>query len=411
MDELKALDALLADSHFAPSHELPPLVDRHAGHLGAQHADIFLADLQQVTLRHFAGAPPEDGEPESLSVDATLAGRCYQLVEVQERPTSDGSTEYWLPLLDGTERVGVLRLVFPPGTELPPSSSMRRFATLVAELVVTKSAYGDTVVRLQRTAEVSLSAELQWSQLPPLTFACREVTVAAVLEPAYDVAGDTVDYAVDAGVVRAVVFDGMGHGLASAQISAVAVAAYRNARRAGLGLVDTVARIHEALLVSFGGASFTTALLVDLDTHTGVLRWINAGHPPALLMRDGRLVRRLESTPSPPLGLQLPVERLAPVVGEVHLQAGDSLLLYSDGVLEARSPDGEFFGERRLVDLVVRNLASGFPSPETMRRVVRALLAHQQNRLDDDATMLMLEWRSNNLQALVPDTDLVPAEN
>ena len=64
--------------------------------------------------------------------------------------------------------------------------------TVVAELVMSKTQYGDTVVRLRRQAEMGLAAELQWSLLPPLTFACAEVTVAAALEPAYEVAGDTV---------------------------------------------------------------------------------------------------------------------------------------------------------------------------------------------------------------------------
>jgi serine phosphatase RsbU (regulator of sigma subunit) len=68
------------------------------------------------------------------------------------------------------------------------------------------------------------------------------------------------------------------------------------------------------------------------------------------------------------------------------------LLLYTDGAIEARSPDGEFFGQERLVDLLVRNLAAGLPAPETMRRVTHALLDHQAGDLDDDATLLLVEW-------------------
>jgi serine phosphatase RsbU (regulator of sigma subunit) len=68
-------------------------------------------------------------------------------------------------------------------------------------------------------------------------------------------------------------------------------------------------------------------------------------------------------------------------------------LLYTDGVTEARSPDGDFFGEQRLGDLIVRNLAAGLPPPETMRRVVRALLDHQQGRLTDDASLALIQWQ------------------
>jgi serine phosphatase RsbU (regulator of sigma subunit) len=76
------------------------------------------------------------------------------------------------------------------------------------------------------------------------------------------------------------------------------------------------------------------------------------------------------------------------------------VLLYTDGVTEARSPEGEFFGEQRLADLLTRNLAAGLPVPETMRRAVRALLEHQQGQLTDDATLLLVEWRGDRLSML-----------
>ena len=62
---------------------------------------------------------------------------------------------------------------------------------------MSKTLYGDTLVRLRRTARMGLAAEIQWNLLPPLSFASTEVSVAAALEPAYEVAGDSVDYAVD----------------------------------------------------------------------------------------------------------------------------------------------------------------------------------------------------------------------
>jgi serine phosphatase RsbU (regulator of sigma subunit) len=79
--------------------------------------------------------------------------------------------------------------------------------------------------------------------------------------------------------------------------------------------------------------------------------------------------------------------------GEEQLEPGDMVLLYTDGVVEARSPGGEFFGVERLSELVQIQLAGGLDAPETMRRVVRELLMHNDNSLSDDATLLMLEWR------------------
>ena len=66
--------------------------------------------------------------------------------------------------------------------------------------------------------------------------------------------------------------------------------------------------------------------------------------------------------------------------------------MFSDGVVEARSTEGEFFGTDRLVDLLVRQESRRQTPPETLRRLVIAVLEHQQGALQDDATLLMLEW-------------------
>ena len=121
---------------------------------------------------------------------------------------------------------------------------------------MTKTLYGDSIVRARRTSPMTLAAEIQWSLLPPLTFVNHTVTVAGALEPAYEVAGDSLDYAVDAGVARFAIFDGMGHGIVSAQLISLVVAAYRNARRAGQSLTDTAAHIESAVNDVFRVESF-----------------------------------------------------------------------------------------------------------------------------------------------------------
>ncbi len=407
----RATDDLLTRAHLLAAHQLPEAISEYARQLQVSNATVYLADLQQDVLVPFIGpdGPDLDESLLPLAVDATLAGRAYQLVQVLSQDVTGGRLRVWLPLLDGSERLGVVTVVVddPRATDRPElMARLRRLAALAAELVMTKTLYGDTIVRLRRTAAMGLAAEMQWSLLPPLTFACDRVTIAGALEPAYQVAGDTVDYAVDARCARVAVFDGMGHGLQSAQLAALTVAAYRNARRSERSLTDTVRTIDEALLAGFGGEAFTTAVLAELDTDTGRLQWISAGHPEPLLLRAGKLVKTLHADPAPPLGLGHSADPTGPAeppaIGSEQLQPGDRVLFYTDGVTEARSPDGDFFGPDRLVDLVSRNLASGLPTPETMRRVVRALLTHQQGQLSDDATLLLLEWRSGNEHALLP---------
>jgi serine/threonine protein phosphatase PrpC len=410
-DPGRLLRVLPQTAHLAAPHELPGLISEHAQALGARDAVAYLVDLQQTVLLPFtganeAGAAPEEEQAGSLAIDSTLAGRSYQHVEILTQEV-DGDTQVWLPLLDGTERLGVLAVRLPgavTGEALAArSDELKHFAAVAAELVVTKTFYGDTIVRLRRQAEMALAAEIQWSLLPPLTMACRQVVIAAALEPAYGVAGDSVDYAIDPGHCRCAVLDGMGHGIQSAQLVSLAVAAYRNGRRAGRSLTETARQIDAAVSQIYQGEAFATAVLADLDTENGELTWINAGHPEPLLLRDGKLVRPLHVSPALPFGLG-DTAGGAPsyTIGREHLQRGDRLLFYTDGVTEARSPEGEFFGVDRLVDLLVRNFAGGLPAPETMRRVVRALLEHQQGRLDDDATLLLLQWQVDDEERLLP---------
>jgi serine phosphatase RsbU (regulator of sigma subunit) len=84
------------------------------------------------------------------------------------------------------------------------------------------------------------------------------------------------------------------------------------------------------------------------------------------------------------------------------LQPGDRLVLYTDGITEARSPRGEFFGEQRLADFISTAVAAGDPAPETVRRLMRHVLAHQADQLQDDASIVVLEWITGAERRLLP---------
>jgi serine phosphatase RsbU (regulator of sigma subunit) len=77
-------------------------------------------------------------------------------------------------------------------------------------------------------------------------------------------------------------------------------------------------------------------------------------------------------------------------------------VLYSDGVIEARhGVSGERFGVDRLVEFIARAEAAGEPVPETMRRLGHAVVKHQGDELQDDATQVLVEWRGGELQSLL----------
>ncbi|MFJ9775929.1 PP2C family protein-serine/threonine phosphatase [Kitasatospora sp. NPDC101157] len=386
-----ALAGLLTDSRTSGPAELPALVHEAARALGADGARVFLADVQQHSLVPLPGpGPGEYGHP--VDIEGTLGGRAYRLQQTQlsAGPPPTG----WFPLVDGIERIGVLRIEGRLHGAAPDGRTIERceaLAALVALVVVSKSAYSDVIVEAGRRQPMSLQAELLWAFLPPRTIGTRDVTSSAVLEPAYDVGGDAFDHAVARGHLHVSVFDAMGHDLASGGASSVALAACRSTRRSGGGLVD-IARTIDRALARWIPDRLLTAVIVDLDTATGELSWVNCGHPPPLLIRDTRVVPdALRRSPELPLGLGFHQHGPQPV-HHARLQPGDRLLVYTDGVTEARSAAGELFGEHRLTDTLVHHMAGGAPAPEALRRLVRALLAHQDHQLRDDATIALAEW-------------------
>jgi sigma-B regulation protein RsbU (phosphoserine phosphatase) len=89
-------------------------------------------------------------------------------------------------------------------------------------------------------------------------------------------------------------------------------------------------------------------------------------------------------------------------VAEERLEPGDRLVLYTDGVTEARAVGGERFGLDRLVDLVERHAGAGLPAPETLRRLAHAVIGHQAGPPADDATLMLVEWSTAASKRTVP---------
>jgi len=399
-----ALDAVLRRAHLMPPDVLDELAVLGARHLGASTAVLWLVDYDQSSLARLGG--PTGGPGERLSVDGSVAGRSFRSVETIE---TDGDTGHrlWVPLLDGLERLGVLEVVLheqaPPLTD-ELRAALAQLAHLLAELLVSNSAYTDHYEWARRRQAMTLPAEMQHRLLPPLTFGTERIVISGLLAPAYDVGGDAFDYALNGRIAHVGVFDAVGHGLQASLLANLAVSCYRNTRRAGLDLAAAAATIDQALDAMFGGERFVTAMIGQLDVDSGLFRWINAGHPAAMLLRDGQVVKELQGRPALPLGINglLGGAEAFPVSSEA-LEPGDRLLLLTDGVDEARNADGEFFGRQRLAEFAAKEASSGLPTPEAMRRLQQAVLRHQVGRLQDDATMVFVEWLTGVGQQMQPD--------
>ncbi|MEU8463332.1 PP2C family protein-serine/threonine phosphatase [Streptomyces sp. NPDC029003] len=390
------LAGVLEGSHGASAVELAGLIAGAAGRLGITGTRLYLADVQQLRLAPLprgARTAEERGdrlsaeEQDGLDIDRSLAGLAYRTQRVQRARDED---TVWFPMVDGIERIGVMRAVVP-GANGGLLEAGRALASLAALLVVSKSSHHDDLVRRERSRPMTLQAELLWAFLPPRTIGTGRATSSAALEPAYDIGGDAFDHSFADDVLHLALLDAMGHDLASGGASAAGLAAYRSTRRSGGTLPDIVAAI-DRTLVRWIPERLMTAVIAELDTLHGDFTWINCGHPAPLLIRDGHVLQgALERPARLPLGFGFHTPD-PPVPQRVRLQPGDRVLIYSDGVTEARSPDGTFFGEQRLADTVIRSTASGESAPEALRRLIQHLLTHQEHRLRDDATLLVAEW-------------------
>src|SRR4051794_5377151 len=183
-DAYSALRALLRASHVGGPDELPVMVAAAGQQLGASLSVLYLIDYEQQSLEPLLASG--DSRPaESVDVEVTLAGRAFASV-AQQVAAADEVRTVWTPVLDGTDRLGVLQLQFPAVVHVDDEllSSCQDLAALLAELVMTRSLYGDAIERTRRRKNLSVPAEMQWRLVPPPAFVSSRFSPAGGLAPA-----------------------------------------------------------------------------------------------------------------------------------------------------------------------------------------------------------------------------------
>ena len=396
----RALLDLLERSHLLPGDAIAPALDEILAPLRL-HPEVYLIDHEQVELRPLRADVP------AIRVDGTLPGRAYQLGAVLEGTDGDEHV-VWVPLIDGVERLGVLRLQLPADDPVTRDPQLGPRCTVIsgtlAHILASKLQHSDLLATVQRTQPMSVAGELLWQLLPPLTVGTASLALTALLEPAYDVGGDAFDYSVGIREAQFAIFDSSGHDLSAGLTTSVALAAARTARREGMDLLGVADRIDTSLVEQFADFRFVTGVLARLDLETGRLHYLVAGHPAPVLLRSGRAVGTLDGARRMPFGR---IASLAPQTAkpaEEVLEPGDRLLLHSDGVVEARDADGVEFGIDQLVELAERAAADGLPAPETLRRLAHAVRRHRGRELQDDATLVLVEWSGRAAARLLTES-------
>lgn len=381
----RLLGVLLDQAQEMAPHLIASLIVDVVGQVGGRDVLVLLQDYEQLMLVPLPGRRLTIGE--RTQIDGSPAGTAFRGGSPVEVPQADGVRIY-LPLLDGSDQVGVLALTM--GTvDDDDRRLLRRLAGLAAHLLVTKNSYTDQFVRPRRREPMSVAAEIQWSLLPPLSMSTPQVAVAGILEPAYKIAGDSFDYALNDDILHVATIDAMGHGLDAATMATVAIGAYRHARRTDIGLSGIYAFMDRAIAGQFGPEHFVTAQMMRLNVATGHLQWVNAGHPAPLLIRNNQVVRQLHSPTTLPVGFGGD----EPQLSEQTLQVGDRVLCFTDGLIEEHDAGGQQFGEEQLIACVNRIDSAEGGVRAVVRSLSHTLIRERGGITSDDATLFLIEWR------------------
>ena len=267
------------------------------------------------------------------------------------------------------------------------------FSTQVARLILIAGggvlAVAAAAVRLRREARLAdvlrVADVAQRAVLPPVPDRVGLLRLSAHYESAAreaSLGGDLYAALPTPYGVRLLIGDVRGKGLEAVRLASVILGAFRERAHERPDLCTLAADLDRAVSRVAGPEDFTTAVLAQVDDEC-CLTIVNAGHPGPFLVRRGITVQLSPAHPSPPLGLGT---RPAPL--NLELEPGDRLLLYTDGMTEARRPkDQVFFPAERLV---TPTLGSG-TLPEGLGSLRAALVQWADGHLDDDVALLAVE--------------------
>ncbi len=237
-------------------------------------------------------------------------------------------------------------------------------------------------------AAVFAAGEIQRALLPAGRIEVEGGTACCAILPCEHATGDYLDaVALEGGRTGLLLGDVSGHGLGAALFVLTARALLRSGLLAGVALAPLLERTNAFLCRDMGNERFLTLFAAIYDGTTGMLTYLNAGHVPPLVLGSSGL-RELPRT-SLPLGVL--EEARYNAVRQERLAPGECLLAYTDGVLEARNPQGDFFGAQRLRELFAgpRDAA-----PEAILALLRDAVASfaLPRGLDDDVALLALRY-------------------
>jgi sigma-B regulation protein RsbU (phosphoserine phosphatase) len=236
--------------------------------------------------------------------------------------------------------------------------------------------------------DVQLAGQVQRMFLPQSPPSIQGLDISGMMQPVRDVGGDYYDYIpMNDHAIQLVVADVSGKGVAAALLMSAAAAAMQLETSGQRGIADIINDLNTGLHAVSDGTRYVTLFLAQLDVPRRTLRFINSGHNPALLLRhlSGEIVSMNSSCP--PLGL---FGSAACAIDECHLENGDVMVFYTDGLTESENPSGDPFGTDRLLQVIRDN--SGSSAEKIMNKIFDAAVDFRGGHtFNDDLTIVIVK--------------------
>ncbi|MBV9022441.1 MAG: serine/threonine-protein phosphatase [Streptomycetaceae bacterium] len=306
--------------------------------------------------------------------------------------TSAATRRAWLPILTGGTAMtmtGLLAL-FNPGVPLSV-----HITAMAAVFAVTLGSTATVLLVSSRERELlqvrGVAEAAQWAllravpaQIGPVRLAVRYLAAAAEAR----IGGDLYEVLPTPYGIRLLIGDVRGKGLPAVETAVDVLGAFREAARTEPSLAAVASRLDTALARRGTSEDFVTAVLANLPDDSCPAEIVNCGHPAPLLIRSGRVTELEPSAWAPPLGLLGLVGSAYPT-RTFRLVRGDTLLLYTDGVSEARDTTSVFY------PLAQRLVAMPHDDPEALlERLVADVRCYVHGALADDAALVAVRWEA-----------------
>jgi sigma-B regulation protein RsbU (phosphoserine phosphatase) len=249
--------------------------------------------------------------------------------------------------------------------------------------------------RLER--ELQLAMEIQQRFQPTAPPSVPGYELQGISFPCYEIGGDYYDFIQrEDGRLVIALGDVSGKGTAAALLMSSLHAAIHAQTGSHDTLVKTISAVNRYLADNIPSNRFVTLFYAELDPESGAVSFLNAGHNPPLIVHAAGTVEQLASG-GLPLGIKADADYRE---GRTHLEMGDVLVIYSDGVTEAASPSGEEFGPTRLYEVVSRNVDAS--AAGIRDRIESALTKFSQGtQAADDITLVIVKRQAETRQLSV----------